>query len=66
MLETTEEHSVCATLSLDLTLSSAVRTGFERAAPTQVQFGAGGFQIRDMSKGGRIVAIEEFLPMGRC
>ncbi len=27
---------------------------------------AEGFQIRDMSQGGRIVAIEEFLPMGSC
>lgn len=66
MIETTEEHSVCSALKSDAGLAATVRLGFARAGATQVEFGAGGFQVRDLNKCGRIVAIEEFVPMGHA
>lgn len=65
MLETTEEHSVCAMIACGRSLDKAVRAGFANAGLTQVEHGAGGFQVRDMDNG-QIVAIEEFTPMGNA
>ena len=64
MIEPTDEHSVCSALCSEAGLAATLRVGFSRAAATQVMFGASGFQVRDLDQGGRIVAIEEFAPMG--
>jgi len=66
LIETTEEYSVCAALRGYRGLQPTLRMAFANAGVQQVEFGAGGFQIRDMDDHGRVVAIEEFRPMGNA
>lgn len=60
LTETTEEESVCHVITArTVTLGAAGRVAFEGFAVARERFGAGGFQIRDMStEEGAIVALE--------
>jgi hypothetical protein len=66
LIETTEEGSVCSSLVADCDLVSAEWLARARGAAARQAFNADGFQIRDLSKDGRIVALECFdEPLGR-
>lgn len=60
LTETTQEHSVCHVVTAKSdTLREAGCTAFERFDHARRAFGAGGFQIRDMStEQALIVALE--------
>lgn len=61
LMETTEQNSVCHTRSLGTpNLSLAAMQAHAWSSTARTQFGAGGFQIRDLSDSGRIVALETF------
>jgi hypothetical protein len=61
LTETTEQGSVCHTRSIataNLTLVQFQAHAW--STKPRVQYGAGGFQIRDLADNGRIVALETF------
>ncbi len=59
--EATEEQSVCHVQSLRATDLNLVQfQAHAWSAEVQRNFGAGGFQIRDLDDNGRIVALEAF------
>lgn len=64
--ESTEEHSVCHTAETEGALEVVEMYALIRADAMKRQFGAEGFQVRDLSDDGRIVALETFdEPLGR-
>lgn len=61
LTETTEQNSVCHTRSLpENNLLIVAMQAHAWSARPRTQFGAGGFQIRDLADNGRIIAIETF------
>lgn len=61
LTETTEQNSVCHTRSISSeNLTIAQFQAHAWSATPRTLYGAGGFQIRDLSDSGRIVAIETF------
>lgn len=66
LIETTEEDTVCSSLVADCDLVSAEWLARARGAAARREFNADGFQIRDLTDDGRIVALETFdAPLGR-
>ena len=66
LTETTEEGTVCSSLVADCDLISAEWLARARGAAARREFNADGFQIRDLTDNGRIVALESFnAPLGR-
>jgi hypothetical protein len=64
--ETTEEKSVCHIAETNDELEVAEMRAFLAASRMRRDFGAEGFQIRDLKSEGRIVALESFdEPLGR-
>lgn len=64
--ETTEEVSVCHAAETNDELEVAEMRAILAAARMRKDFGAEGFQIRDMKSEGRIVVLETFdEPLGR-
>lgn len=60
LIETTQEETVCLSLVADCDLISAEWLARARGAAARREFNAEGFQIRDLSDAGRIVALETF------
>ena len=61
LTETTEQNSVCHSRSVgESNLLLAAMQAHAWSARPRKQFGAGGFQIRDLADNGRIIAIETF------
>ncbi|MGE0741357.1 MAG: hypothetical protein AB7O98_08445 [Hyphomonadaceae bacterium] len=58
--ETTEELSVCAANEFDGELPLVELQARVEGVRAKRDFGAGGFQIRDLREGGLIVALETF------
>lgn len=60
LTETTEEDSVCQVVTPNgATIDAAAEVAFKGFASARAAFGAGGFQIRDMStEDAKIVALE--------
>ena len=64
--ETTEEASVCHAAETNDELEVAEMRAFLAAGRMRKEFGAEGFQIRDLKSEGRIVVLENFEePLGR-
>ena len=64
--ETTEEKSVCHIAETNDELEVAEMRAFLAASRMRHDFGAEGFQIRDLRREGRIVVLESFdEPLGR-
>lgn len=61
LTETTEQNSVCHTRSMqESNLSLVALQAHAWSMKPRARYNAGGFQIRDLSDNGRIVAIETF------
>lgn len=60
LVETTDEHSVCQVGDADGDLMRAELLARIQGERMRQAFQAGGFQIRDLNDGGRIVALETF------
>lgn len=60
LTETTEEHSVCHVTDAEGDLSSVEFLARVRGADAAAQFGANGFQIRDVENHNQIVALQTF------
>lgn len=60
LIETTDEDSVCQSGELDGDLERAELLARLNGNTMKRAHQAGGYQIRDMSDGGRIVALESF------
>ena len=66
LLETTEEVSVCHSADTNDELEVVEMRAFLAASRMRREFGAEGFQIRDLKSHGAIVALETFdNPLGR-
>lgn len=66
LMETTEEISVCHTTDTNDELEVAEMRAFLAASRMRRDFGAEGFQIRDLKTEGTIVVLETFDdPLGR-
>jgi hypothetical protein len=60
LTETTEEHSVCLAMPTDGELARVEAEARVAGPGAAMQFGADGFQIRDLNEGGRIVVLSTF------
>jgi hypothetical protein len=60
LIESTEEQSVCETAAVDGDLETVERLAKAGAAMARIAYGAGGFQIRDLEREGRVITIETF------
>lgn len=60
LVETTDEYSVCQSGEIDGDLDRVELQARINAEKMKRAFQAGGFQIRDLLDGGRIVALESF------
>ena len=60
LTETTEEASVCHVTDAEGDLDSVEFMARVRGADAAVQYGASGFQIRDVANKDRIVALQTF------
>ena len=58
--ESTDEYSVCKTAEVESDLGGAELQAWLEAERIKPLFASGGFQIRDLTDGGRIVALEAF------
>jgi len=66
LMETTEEISVCHAADTNDELEVAEMRAFLAASRMRREFGADGFQIRDLKSQGAIVVLETFDdPLGR-
>ena len=64
--ESTDEYSVCKTAEVESDLDGAELQARLEAERIKALFASGGFQIRDLKDGGRIVALGTFdNPLGR-
>jgi hypothetical protein len=60
LTETTDENSVCHAKVVGVFgLDEAKREAWLAFQPVRTLFGANGFQIRDIERGGEIVALED-------
>lgn len=60
LVETTDEHSVCQAGDIDADLMRVELLARIQGERVRQVHQAGGFQIRDLNDGGRIVALETF------
>ena len=60
LIETSEQHSVCYVTDAEGDLDSVEFLARVSAADAAAQYGARGFQIRDVANNDRIVALQPF------
>ena len=66
LAETAEEETVCVSIDAECDLTTAAWFARARGVDARKRYRAEGFQIRDLTDEGRIVALETFSdPLGR-
>jgi hypothetical protein len=60
LTETTEEETVCVSIDAECDLATAAWFARARGVDARKRYNAEGFQIRDLTDDGRIVALETF------